>query len=67
MISEEIKEIEKAKAYLDGLAKYTQETNDDDWEIEFLKDWLHFKTTMSLAFNEAHKFGNKHMHQTLGL
>lgn len=62
---EDIDCIEKAKAYLDGLVKYTQETNDDDWSLEFLKDWLHFKTNMSLAFKDAHVFGNKYMHEKL--
>lgn len=67
MMEEDVSNIEKSKAYLDGLVKYTKETNDDEWVLEFLKDWLHFKTNMSLAFRDAHAFANKHMHERLGV
>ena len=54
-------EIKKAKAYLDGLVKCTDEFGNDDWTLAFLRCWIDFKTHMSLKYPNHHRFGNKYM------
>ena len=67
MKQEDKEQIEKAKAYLDGLVKCTDEFGDDDWTIDFLECWLRFKTAMSTKYPNHHRFGNKYMKGQLGL
>lgn len=67
MTREDILDIEKAKAYLDGLVKCTDEFGNDDWMIDFLECWLKFKTAMSAKYPNHHRFGNKYMKGQLGL
>ena len=67
MTQKDILEINKAKAYLDGLIECTNEFGNDDWMIEFLKRWIGFKTDMSLKYPNHHRFGNKYMKGQLGL
>ena len=67
MTQEDILTIEKAKAYLDGLVKCTEEFGNDDWMLEFLDCWVRFKTDMSTKYPNHHRFGNKYMKGQLGL
>ena len=71
MEEQHLLDFEKAKAYLDGLIKYSDEIGDDiensELLIEFLQNWLRFKNIMSFNFNAAHKFANKHMREVLNL
>lgn len=67
MTQEEIKDIEEAKLYLDGLVICSNEFDDDDWILEFLQCWINFLTNMSLKYPKHHKFGNKYMHGQLDL
>ena len=66
MTQRDILEINKAKAYLDGLVKCTDEL-DNDWMIDFLECWIRFKTAMSAKYPNHHSFGNKYMKGQLGL
>ena len=67
MEQKDILEINKAKAYLDGLIKCTNEFGNDDWLIDFLECWVKFKTAMSNKYPNHHHFGNKYMKGQLGL
>lgn len=67
MTQEDILQIEKAKAYLDGVVKCTDEFGNDDWMLDFLECWLSFKTAMSTKYRNHHNFGNKYMKEQLGL
>ena len=67
MTQEDTLQIEKAKAYLDGLVKCTDEFGNDDWMLDFLECWVSFKTAMSIKYRNHHRFGNKYMKGQLGL
>lgn len=67
MTQEDILNIEKAKAYLDGLVKCTDEFGNDDWMLDFLDCWVRFKTAMSTKYPNHHRFGNKYMKGQLEL
>lgn len=66
LITEDTKlTIEKAKLYLDGLVKYSEETHEDEWVLIFLQSLLGFKTNMDFKYPDAHHFGNKYMREKL--
>lgn len=65
---EDIFDIEKAKAYLDGLLEYGKTTGDDDWFVFcFLQSLVNFKTSMNNKYPDAHHYGNKYMKEKLGI
>lgn len=71
MREDDLLEIKKAQAYLDGLVKYADEAGNsienDEILVEFLQNWLRFKINMSLKLKTASKFANKHMREVLNL